>query len=455
MLLQTNLIGRLTAKGYSVAIISPGANDENFAAFGNDQKVKLYEWHGKTSIWDDDYLYKRMYFLEDIKANTALREKFYNALFYSKSIHPWKRIRPLYYYLVYLLVKVFPGIRTRFLKKERKHLASEEARELLQKIDPKLLVSTYPVSIIEAKLLHEARLAKTDTLLHLLSWDNITCKGKFPVLPDRFIVWGNIMKRELQEYYQVPESKIRVCGVPHFDEHVRIRESKLELSVIDELGLSADKPYLFFAMSSPRFAPREIDIVEWLAKAVEADKFGREMQLVVRPHPQNVQDFTAKKSWLGRLDGISSQRVGIDYPEMVKSKIRWSMKRSDMARLSSVLAGCSICFNSGSTVSIDALMHNKPVILTSFDGDSRLSYWNSARRLKDYTHLDKLLKAGAVVSVASYGEMTETIASYLSQPLQDLDQRRSALFEECFIDDGMATQRVVDAMDQLLSHPET
>lgn len=455
MLLQTNLIGRLTAKGYSVAIISPGANDENFAAFGNDDKVRLYEWHGKTSIWDDDYLYKRMYFLEDLKTNTALREKFYNALFYSKSIHPWKRIRPLYYYLIYLLVKVFPGIRTRFLKKERKHLASEEASALLEKIDPKLLVSTYPVSIIEAKLLHAARLVNTDTLLHLLSWDNITCKGKFPVLPDRFIVWGNIMQQELQDYYDVPEGKIKVCGVPHFDEHVRIRESAVELSVIHELGLSVHKPYLFFAMSSPRFAPKEIDIVEWLAKAVEADKFGQEMQLVVRPHPQNVQDFTAKKSWLGRLDGIRTQRVGIDYPEMVKSKIRWSMKKSDMARLSSILAGCSICFNSGSTVSIDALMHNKPVILTSFDGGARLSYWNSARRLKDYTHLDKLLKAGGAITVSSYSEMTDAIEAYLALPQQDLAQRRNALLEECFIDDGKATQRVVEAIDQILSHSES
>lgn len=454
MLLQTNLIGQLTEKGHTVAIISQNVKDPNFDVFANNPRVSLFEWQGKSSIWDDDYLYKRMYFLENVNANTALKEKFHNALFYSKSLHPWKRVRPLYYYLIYQLVKVFPVIRTRFLKKESEHLASEEARELLKQITPRQLVSTYPVSIIEAKILHEAKSAGIDTVLHLLSWDNICCKGKFPVLPDRFIAWGDIMKEELQEYYQIPEDKIYTCGVPHFDEHIQIKGSEAYKEVIEQMGLSSSRPYFFFAMSSPRFAPREIDIIEWLAMAVEANSFGDTMQLVVRPHPQNVQDFTAKKSWLGRLDHMESQRVKIDYPEMVESSIRWSMKKSDMTRLSSIISGCSICLNSGSTISIDALMHDKPVILTSFDGEARLPYWNSARRLKDYTHLAKLIAEGGVLTVDSYQSMENSIISYLETPDQDLTQRKNALLRECFKNDGFSTQRVASALSTIIHEIE-
>lgn len=449
MLLQTNLIGQLAEKGHTVAIVSQNREDPNFAVFADNPRVFLFEWQGNSNIWDDDYLYKRMYFLEDINANTALREKFHNALFFSKSLHPWKRIRPLYYYCIYQLIKMFPSIRTRFLKKESRHLASEEAQALLKHINPKQLVSTYPVSIIEAKLLYEAKEAGIDTVLHLLSWDNISCKGKFPVLPDSFIAWGDIMKEELQEFYQIPEEKIHTCGVPHFDEHVQVRTLATPHEIIDKLGLSSSEPYLFFAMSSPRFAPREIDIVEWLAQAVEADKFGQTMQLIVRPHPQNVQDFTAKKSWLGRLDSLVSKRVKIDYPEMVQSKIRWSMKKADMTRLSNIIGGCSICFNSGSTVSIDALMHNKPVVLTSFDGDARIPYWNSARRLKDYSHLAKFIEEGGAVSVDSYESMSMVIESYIHQPDHDLSSRRNALLRECFQDDGLSTARVVDALGKI------
>lgn len=452
MLLQTNLVGKLTEKGLRVAIVSQNANDENFDVFANNPNVSLVEWQGKNSIWHDDYLYKRMYFLEDLSKNTALREKFYNALFFSKSLHPWKRIRPLYYFLVYLLAKVFPSIRKGFLRREGAHLQSEEAKELLRELQPGLLVSTYPVNIIEAKMLYEAKQQNIKTVLHLLSWDNITCKGKFPVLADDFIVWGDIMKEELQEYYKVPEEKINKCGVPHFDEHVQVRKAVAYQTAVNQLGLNPDLPYLFFAMSSPRFAPREIAIVEWLAGAVEKGTFGKDMQLVVRPHPQNVQDFTSKKSWLGRLDELDSNRVKIDYPGMVESKIRWSMKRDDMTRLSNLITGCSICFNSGSTVSIDALMHNKPVILTSFDAKARMPYWNSARRLKDYTHLAKFIREGGAVSVGSFEEMELQIMSYLEKPDHNLSSRRNALLRECYQDDGESTNRVVEVLDTLVKN---
>lgn len=450
MLLQTNLIEKLTQQGLKVAIISQNANDENFAVFAQNPSVRLIEWEGKSTIWDDDYLYKRMYFLADLSKNTALREKFYNALFFSNSLHPWKRIRPLCYYLIYLLVKVFPVIRERFLKRESTHLQSAEAKEVLEELQPRILVSTYPVNIIEAKLLYEARQKNIKTVLHLLSWDNISCKGKFPVLADDFIVWGDIMKEELQEYYKIPEVNINKCGVPHFDEHVQVRKKGAYHGAVSGLGLNPALPYLFFAMSSPRFAPREIDIVEWLADAIEKNTFGEGMQFIVRPHPQNVQDFTSKKSWLSRLDRLDSSRVKVDYPDMVQSKIRWSMKKDDMTRLSNMITGCRICFNSGSTVSIDALLHNKPVILTSFDADAKLPYWNSARRLKDYAHLAKFIHEGGAISVGSYEEMSQYIRQYLERPNDDLNARRNALLRECYLDDGESTNRVAAVLNKLV-----
>lgn len=448
MLLQTNLVGKLTEQGLRVGIVSHDTSDPNMQALAENPNVELVQWQSKSTIWDDDYLYKRMYFLENINANPALKEKFYNALFYSKSKHPWKRIRPLYYYLIFLLAQRFPGIRKRFLAREGKHLQSQEASALLDQLNPKLVVSTYPVAIIEAKLLYEAKQRGMATTLHLLSWDNITAKGQFPAMAEKFLVWGNIMKEELQAHYGIPESDITTCGVPHFDAHVRIREAGTTSKVVEALGLSSNQPYLFVAMSSPRFAPREIDIVEWLASAVNRSAFGATMQLIVRPHPQNVTEFTAKGSWLHRLDKLAGARVGIDYPKLNKSNIRWSMQQNDMVHLSELIAGCTVCLNSGSTVSIDALMHNKPVILTSFDGTASIPYWNSARRLVDYTHLKKLVSSGGVHSVRSYAELETSINTFIENPNHDLELRRTTLLEQCYKDDGMATQRVVEALQQ-------
>lgn len=126
------------------------------------------------------------------------------------------------------------------------------------------------------------------------------------------------------------------------------------------------------------------------------------------------------------------------------------MKKTDMDHLSNLLVGCSICLNSGSTVSIDALMMDKPVILTSFDGDKKLYYWKSVRRLIDYIHLRKFIKMGGAKPVHSYIELNNLIRKYLAEPDFDLEERRYALQMECHLNDGKSTERVVSAMMHLL-----
>ena len=126
------------------------------------------------------------------------------------------------------------------------------------------------------------------------------------------------------------------------------------------------------------------------------------------------------------------------------------MKKTDMLRLSNLLAGCSICFNSGSTVSIDALIFEKPVILTSFDANRKLNYWKSARRLVDYTHQRKFVELGGAEVVHDYDELTARMNEYLSNPLVKLEQRKYAIEQECYLNDGQSTQRVVAAMNHLL-----
>ena len=446
MLLQTNLIGRLASKGNTIAIIAPDIKDENLNQLSIEySKIELIEWNHKATIWDDDYLHKRMYFLEDLSRNTALKEKFYNGLFFSNSKHPWKRIRPLFYYLTYLLNKQFPNIRKRFIRNEKKHLVSEEATAILNRIEPKILISTYPVSIIEVKLLYAAKQKNIKTVSQLLSWDNISCKGRFPVLAEEHLVWGDIMHEELQEYYGINSANIKRCGVPHFDEHIRIKNKELDKDLIEKLNLNIEKPYLFLAMSSPRFAPREIDIVEWLSKAIEKNVFGLDMQLIVRPHPQNLKEFTSDKSWISRLNQIVNSRVAVDYPELSdSSRIRWSMKKNDMTRLAVIISGCTVSINSGSTVIIDSLLHDKPVVLTSFDGDSKLPYWNSAKRLIDYAHLKKIIAEGGAEPAYSYEDLSNMINSYISEPGYKLDERRNALYRECYLDDGKATERIIE-----------
>lgn len=450
MVMQTNLLGLLVKEGKKVALIAPDKNDENLKRYCDENGVALYEFNPQSDFWSAEYQNGRKYFLEDIKKNPALWEKHVYATRFNKARNPWSHLRPRLFFFLYWLRKWFPGLKNWYKKREEKQLESEEAQQLIKQINPAMLVSTYPVSFLEGMLLKAAKEQGLKTTIHLLSWDNISCKGHFPQLADEYIAWGPIMKEELMEYYAIPEDKIHVCGVPHFDLHLESQQNLNPEPHLTKLGLQADKPYLFFGMSSPRFAPKEIDIVEWLAAEVRKDTFGKDMQLIVRPHPQNVQGGMADQSWLPRLEALHEGRVGVDFPDLVKSKMAWSMQEKDMHRLSQLLAACTVSLNSGSTLSIDALMCGVPVILTSFDAQEKLEYWRSARRLIDYTHLKKLVNLGGVSVAKDFGACQDLLLKYILDEKYNVENREKTVTMQCHNYNTSSTVLCVEAFNAMI-----
>jgi len=97
---------------------------------------------------------------------------------------------------------------------------------------------------------------------------------------------------------------------------------------------------------------------------------------------------------------------------------------------------------------------DKPVILTSFDGDKNLYYWKSARRLVDYPHQKKFVEMGGAEVVHSYEKLEESILRYLENPNFRIAERTNALENECFSKDGKSTDRVIVAMQEIVEKIE-
>ena len=453
MLMQTGLLGKLTQKGYKVAVITPDKNDKNLVEYAGKNQIDIFEYNPASVLWTGEYIRLRKYLFEDIRKNPALWEKHLRDIINArqrKSYGALLKIR--FYYFLYLLVRTFPFLRKLFEGFERKSLVDPVADKLVNDLDPSLLIATFPVNLSESRLLFAGNRRKgTRTVIHLLSWDNITCKGRFPQLADRYISWGDIMKEEFIEYYDIAADKILNTGVPHFDLHTQVSGSSTYKKIIEQKGLDPELPYLFFAMSSPYFAPFEIDIVEWLAKEIEKGGFGN-MQLIIRPHPQNMGGSMSDSNWIKRLESIQSVKVSVDWPKMVASNLNWSMQMGDMLDFAHLIEGCVVSVNSGSTVAIDSLLHDKPVILTLFDAGMQLPWWQSAGRIKEYKHCKKLVDNGGAVIVNNFDEFRETINRFLSDQHNMLQQRQFARYREVGINDGQSTERVVGAIQQILEN---
>jgi hypothetical protein len=261
-------------------------------------------------------------------------------------------------------------------------------------------------------------------VIELLSWDNITSKGHFPTLADYFLSWGPIMTQEVKEYYNFPADRIFEVGVPHFDKHITIPTPQANAEYLKSLALNPKKPYLFFGMSAPLYCPHEIDIVEWIAQEVNKGTFG-DIQFLVRLHPQNVRGDMADNTWLLRLEKMKGERVAVDYPILEQSQLLWNTHQHDLIKLVNLMAGCTISLNSGSTLAIESLIHNKPVILTYFDAGFDLPWYKSIIRCANYIHIQKFVELGSAKVAHSFDELKSQIQKMIQEHMLLL---RNAVF---------------------------
>ncbi len=446
MVLHSDLVPQLVAAGIETVVLAPNSAKGSLEKFSGKHlsvaTAPLEKSRLRMSLGD-----ARRYLREPIRDNAALWSR--HLYFANGMAGTYSKYRAKLNYLAHRVLYRSRWAHRAFDAFDRSRHRSRLIREKLAELKPDLVVATYPVTSFEVAGLLEAQSLGIPTVGHLLSWDNITCKGRFPAVPRYFVSWGPIMSAELNEHYGIDRNGIYECGVPHFDAHKQLVDRACQQRTLRELGLEPAKPFLFFGMSAPIFAPHEIDVVEWLSKRILENRFGSEMQLVIRPHPQNVSGNMADASWLPRLKALIGPRIGLNLPLLTENGLDWDMQQDDLKILVNLLAGCSVSLNSGSTLSIDALAHDKPVIVTLFDADQELPWWQSARRIREYPHYKKLLALGGVSAVSSFAELESEITSYLAEPARRSSGRRETIAAECRAIDGSSSKRVAEALREI------
>lgn len=445
MILQTDVMQEIRQRGLSVAVVVPSQAESVARDIRERYGLSVLTAPDYENAYRREYQILRRYMFEDVRQNPALWPK-----------HCWSkkssRIRGLVldsYLGLNKLSLRSSAFRGGLAKLESTLLRSRDAERMLAEIRPKVVVATYPVSRLESHFVHEAARMGITTVGHLLSWDNITSKGRFPSPPDCYITWGPVMSDEVKEYYGNADESIYECGVAHFDCHLEpLKRDELD-SLLAQLGLDPQRPYLLFGMSSEFVTPREVDVVTWLANAVNSNRFGQDMQLVIRPHPQNMKPG-GPDSWASRISVLAGSRVAINYPDVKSGGLEWNLEESDLDQLVALFGGSSVTLSSGSTFAIDGLMRDKPVIITAFDADARLPWFESVERILSFHHLRKLIDFGGCYVASSFESLASGIDRYLADPSADSEGRAAARTGECGQCDGRTAERIALALEDIV-----
>lgn len=318
---------------------------------------------------------------------------------------------------------------------------------LLDKYRPDLVLTPDIILTSDRVVLRAARRRGIPTVGMVRSWDNLTAKGVIQIMPDKLICQTGVMKKEAIELADMPPQDIAVLGVAQFDKYFKpIRASREKFCA--ELGIPTERRIVLCAPFFDVYSNKSgMLIVRELAKAIACGKLPGDVQLLVRGRPES-RDFESSGRELSEeLAKSGHVTIAGSYSRVFPKKndlpdFEFSEQDSDF--LVQSLYFSSVTINTISTLTIDAIALDKPVINIRFDGDPDAPAWSRVALFSGFDHYLSIERAGAVKLAYDINELIEHVNAYLADPMLCAAGRRMVRREQIEFTDGLSGKRTAD-----------
>lgn len=296
---------------------------------------------------------------------------------------------------------------------------------------PNAIFSTDIFESNDIDLVLEAKKRNVPNIGMIRSWDNITTKGLNMILPDKLIVNTPKIKEEAIKYCDFNPSDVFIVGIPHYDAYVaEQRESRGKL--FGELNLDPNKKTVFFAPPSDMYIQGD-SVAYKIIKTLLSEDF----QLIIRLYIVGMVD-------LGDIVPVEN-KIAIDDPGSGINFSNADLTGKD-SHLADLLYHSDVVIAFASTLAIDTIVFNKPVIFIGFNGEENRPYWKSLRRFYDYDHQRSILELGGIRLARSSEELIKYTKDYLDNPKLDEEGRKRIISERCWKLDGKSGERLADIL---------
>ncbi|MBI2454396.1 MAG: hypothetical protein HYV54_02400 [Parcubacteria group bacterium] len=305
-----------------------------------------------------------------------------------------------------------------------------------EKYQPALVFLANLFDGLEISLLREAKRRSVKTVGFINSWDKLTARNIIRVLPDKLLVFNDLVKQEAIKYADMVEKDIYVIGIPSYDWHINHKPLSREEFFVKK-RLDPVKKLIVYAPMGKTFSNSDWDIIDLLQTAIKSGQIQR-AQLMVRFQPNDFADELElkKRSWLI-----------YDYPGIRFSKERgvdWDMSFDDIKGLTDTLANADVFVCYASSMSIDAAIFNKPVINIDFEVKRSELMSKSPTYFYQMTHYQNAVKSGGISYPKSKEEFINQINLYLENPTLDREGRQCLVREQCWQVDGKSGKRIAN-----------
>jgi len=298
-------------------------------------------------------------------------------------------------------------------------------KTILEKEKFDLLFFTHQRPPFIAPLVYQAEQSKIKTASFIFSWDNLASKGRMAANFDYYLVWSDLMKKELLHFYEKSQSQnIAVVGTPQFEPYVLERYRILQQGFYSRFGLDAAKKTICFSCGDISTSKNDELYITVIAKAILENSI-QDVNLIVRTSPAE--------------DPIRFQEFVKKYPFIKWNYPKWHLARSghqeewsqripsqeDIIDLRSILEYSDLNINMLSTMSLDFMQFDKPVINPVFGNEGNGLY--DDQRFLNYPHIKNVSDSGATQIVKNEQELIFAINHYLSDANSHTENRKSLI----------------------------
>lgn len=165
---------------------------------------------------------------------------------------------------------------------------------------------------IEVEYTKAAQTMHIPVIASLLSWDNLTSKGTYHVMPDKLFVWNQSLVAEAAQIHDIEPNRIFVTGAPVYDPWFDLSPSTNRASFCAHAGLDPSKPYVLYLCSSKSISDRELDLIKILIVHLQQVDEAQRPALLVRPHPFKDMDADEIENDWVRIFPKGGQRPDTD-----------------------------------------------------------------------------------------------------------------------------------------------
>lgn len=311
----------------------------------------------------------------------------------------------------------------------------------LDRLEPDLVFSTNPYRLNQLGPALAAPLRGIPSATAIMSWDNLSYKG-MPLAPfSRYLVWNELMAHEVLRDGAITRSQVHVTGTPQFDFHLQQKSYWSRRELFDRIGGDPERRLITYSSSAPQALPEEPEIVTLLWDAIVRGEVRDVPQLLVRLHPHDPTDRFERLR--DRCPGLLVCRPWASGP----GGGSWFTPTAvDLALLTNTLRYSDVTVNMFSTVTLDAMILDRPAVCFAFSTCPATPAAVYLRESPDFGHCAHLVDTGGVRVARNATELIATINNALLAPQADRAERATAVSRLCGVVDGCASERVAAAL---------